>query len=448
MKKVLVLLALVVVGALVFAEDAPTPQYQFSASATGGWKYNLDNQRSTFINDWDISLKYQLLNDLTKSKGADSGTYGFIEVKHINIRILEDKDGGTAPQGIGDGAIGWTDKSPDDGISVTAKIVSGPIEVGLYGAPGTNFENAKYVPLFEKDAGYTSGLFGDAAIATASSDSGFKANLVSAKGLSAKYTFGTFGFVQLAAANTDITSADPQYLFGANVEVKPVASDALTVTVDGGFWTNTETSDMILTGKAAVAAGALSASAAFDGGKAGASGSVFQWDAAANLAYALFEKKDSINLDVYAVSLTDTPGDDMATDLGFKFVDAEGLVPGLSFTAGFFWFDLLDNGKYDPKTISFAESISYKYALSDTTYVKPYQALRYDLNDLIAQTTFGVDSIDDAVMYLNVGVEAQFFPNCVFTVDYFKGAKDKDNNENLVQTKDASEFAITAKVSL
>jgi len=400
MKKVLVLLALVAAGALVFAEDAPAPTYEFSANATGGWTYNLNTEQSTFINDWDLSLKYHLLNDVKKTKGADEGTYGYIEVTHLNLNIIEETE-----STVGDDVSTWGDGSNDgndDNLSITAKIVSGPIEVGLYGAPGNNYENAKYVPLFEKDAGYTSALFGDAAIATASSDSGFKPQLARAKGLSLKYTFGTFGYVQALAANTaavaevaagtastatalvlvtgtevaaagvtytwldgsaaaatpaaltpaavagdvvvkitttagaaKVDAVDPQYLIGANIQIKPVASDTFTVQIDGGFQTNLETSDMIMTAKAAVTAGVLSAAVAFDGGKAGASGSVFQYDAAVNVAYSLFEKKDSINLDVYVSQMTDD-SKLMDTDLGFKYVDAEGLVPGLGFTAGLF----------------------------------------------------------------------------------------------------------------
>jgi len=71
--------------------------------------------------------------------------------------------------------------------------------------------------------------------------------------------------------------------------------------------------------------------------------------------------------------------------------------------------------------------------------VKPYQALRYDLNDVLA---------DDAVMYLNFGVEAQLFPNCILTADYYKGNKGKDNNENLVTAKDDSAITFKAKVTL
>jgi len=500
MKKVLVLLlAMVAVGSFVFAEDAPAPTYEFSANATGGWKYDIDAGQSTFINDWDFSLKYHLLNDVAKSKGAEEGTYGLIEVTHINLNLIEETEGnGNDSSAWGDGAGDGT----GDNLGISAKIVSGPIEVGLYGAPGNNYENAKFVPLFEKDKGWNEATYGVNAAKTR--DSAFKPELARDKGLSLKYTFGTFGYVQVNAQNTKfaketaatadtyeivvgtgtetvatnvtynrvdtgaldvaplvagvayvkttahplVAASDPKYLIGANLQIKPVASDSLTVTIDGGMLMNTDTKDMIMTAKAAVAAGSLSASAALDGGKAGASGSVFQWDAAANVAYALFEKKDSINLDFYAANMTDDSAD-MATDLGLKYVDAEGLVPGLSFTVGMFWFDLLNNLEFDPKTIAVAESVSYKYMLSDANYVKPYQALRYDLNDVLGQTNpFGAGTGDDSVMYLNLGVEAQFFPNCVFTVDYFKGNKMADNNANLVKNKDASEFSIKAKVSL
>ncbi len=334
----------------------------------------------------------------------------------------------------------------------------------------------------------------------------YKPAITADKGLSLKYTIGEFGYIQVAAANTvakteaalgDITAytlttsaaavtvptgnntyfqvaagpsvgalyadgaviaagtsyymatrtaavvaADALYKAGVNVQIKPVASDTLTVTIDGGAWMDFDSSDMIFTAKAAMAMGDLSVSGALDAGLAGASGSKMKMDAAANVAYKLFEGKDSANLDFYfANDIVTGAADKPYAEIGLKFVDAEGLVPGLAFTLAGFYNDLLDSSKFDPKHISFAESLSYKYALSDTTYVKPYQALRFDLSD--------TGLYDNAVMYFNIGIEAGLIPNTVFTADYFMGTKGRDDNSNLAKaSKDASVISFKAKVSL
>jgi hypothetical protein len=482
-KAIVLLLALVVVGALAFAEDAPPATYEFSANATGGWTTNVTAGTSTFINDWDLSLKFHLLNNLTKTT-AGEGTYGSIEVTHLNLNLIEETEGmvGSDTAAWGDGADGGT----GDNLSITAKIVSGPIEVGLYGAPGTNYENAKYVPLFSKDAGYTN-------------DSGFKPSLDGAKGLTLKYSFGDMGSITLKAASSAavaaadavpaqvtfkvatadvseadavskgyinlstsvpwavgdgplvtgsvygevvaakaaVAAADPHYLVGGDLALNPV-KDLLAITA--GAWYDLDSKDLIFSGTLGVTAGDLSVKGALDGKMP--DGGDLAFDAAANVAYALFEKKDSLNLDFYYIN-DKAPADADKVgagthrgDLGFKFVDAGGLVAPLSFTLGVFDTDMLLDPAPDPMLLSFAESISYKVSLSDTTYVKPYEALRYDLNG--------------KGTYVNGGVEASLFANTILTADFAYGGSKDDNNYVLTGGEDSKDIVLTfkAKVSL
>jgi hypothetical protein len=476
-KAIVLLLALVVVGALVFAEDAPPATYEFSANATGGWTTNVTQGTSTFINDWDLSLKFHLLNDLTKTT-AGEGTYGSIEVTHLNLNLIEETEDSAT---VGNGAALWTDKNPDDGISVKAKIVSGPIELGLYGAPGDNYENAKYVPLFNKDKGFEG---------TGDNDSMLKPDIGIAKGLSLKYSFGDLGAITLKAGNTadkaavttassvtvvytatgsekadaNVTYTDfvgnpvlfsalvktgiylkttvtpvsdlvkGHYSVGGELAINPVKD---LVALFAGGWYDLDTKQMIFSTTVKVTAGDLSVGLALDGDKP--DGTDLKFDAAANVAYALFEKKDSVNLDFYYANDAVQPTDG-ATDLGLKFVDAGGLVAPLSFTVGAFYQDLLDSYSYDPKYLSFAESISYKVALSDTTYVKPYEAFWYDMND----------STNKAGMYFNAGVEASLFANTILTADFAYGGKNPDLNEKLTDGNAAKDVVLTfkAKVTL
>jgi hypothetical protein len=468
-KAIVLLLALVLVGAFAFAQDAAAdpvlaaPTYSLAANATGGWTMNLTQGTSNFINSYDFSFKYVLVGDVAKSK-AGEGTYGQIDVTHLNLRLVEETESGP------DGSALWTDKSPDDGFAVAAKIVSGPIEVGLYGAPGTNFENAKYVPLFNKDAGYAT-------------DSALKPALTGANGLTFKYSFGDLGSFSLKAASTaavaevaagtnptsvivtgtgkekdetakgityttltgaaatapltagtlyikttaaaaKVDAVDPHYIVGGYVDLVPV-KDLLTL--GGGAWYDLDNKNMIATAKLGLTAGDLSASGALDFNAPDGGDSTF--DIGANVTYKLFEAKDSVQFDMYYLS-TDGAAD--KGDIGFKFVDAGGLSAPLSFTVGVFGDNLMEESSW----LSYAVSGSYSVALSDTTSVKPYGAYWADL--------------DGKGMYVNAGVEASLITNVLLTADFAMGGKNPDNNHVITDGKDAKDAVITlkAKVSL
>lgn len=480
-KAIVLLLALVVVGAFAFAQDAAAapakdqPAYEFSANATGGWTTNLDAKTSTFINDWDVSLKYHLLNDVAKTTGGDSGTYGLIEVTHLNLNLIEETE-----TTVGSDTATWGDGANDgtgDNLSVSAKIVSGAMELGLYGAPDTNFENAKYIPLFSKDSGYTN-------------DSGFKPTLASSKGLTFKYGFGDMGSIKLMAANTapvaagttttvytltqngatvlTVTAADAaaatykdlngttltalgtvapygyylkltpgtavaevkaHYLVGGLLALNPV-KDVLALTAGG--WYDLDNKGMIFSATANVTAGALTVAGAFDGQKN--DGADLQFDASANVAYSLFEKKDSVNLDFYylndkVVDAAKIGGGTHRGDLGLKFVDAGGFVEPLSFTVGAFAQDLLLSPAPDPKEVSVAESVSYK--VGDLT---PNQALRYDLFN--------------KGMYLKLACDYAGIKNTVVTASFEMGASKDDGNYVLTGGKDSKDKVITLKAKV
>jgi hypothetical protein len=445
MKKVIVLLALVVVGAIVFAE-APTPDYSFSASVTTKWQYDFDTQLSGFTNDSDISLHFDLLNGVKKSKGGESGTYGQIDVTNIYLGIYDMEESGTYNMyNDGGSNVVWGPAKDGDGdnLSVSAKIVSGNLWIGLgKGAYTGDYDNAVLVPLFDSSSGYTNG-------------SVFEPEITPDGSLQIGYKLGDFGSVKavVGAAAAGASNDFDQYIVGFDAALTPV-KDVLALTA--GFWYNAGNEMWIATGKAAVTAGSLSANVAIDAAK-NYTANTYQespalyfgtltdatalaYDISGNITYKLFEGKDSVAIDAYytevqgnAVKISYPSYQSHKGDFGFKFVDAEGIVPGLGFTVGAFIDDMLADPANDPMLFSFAESISYKAALSDATYVKPYEEARYD---------FAAEQL-----YLKVGVEAVLFPNTTLDANFTSCAEGNDLNHALTSTANKV-LTVSAKVSL
>jgi hypothetical protein len=442
MKKVIVLLALVVVGALVFATDAPAPTYDFAASTTTKWQYDLDTQKSGFSNDWDISLKYHLLNDVALSKKGEEGTYAQIDVTHLNLNLLEEKEDGAGVQAIGNDQAGWGDGAGDgtgDNLSVTAKIVSGALSVILYGAPSGDYDNAVYVPLFDKNNGYDNGSVLEAKVAPGG-------------GLKVAYDLGDLGSISvgfgsyLKGMNNELADMD----FGIDATIKPV-KDVLSITA--GLWYGAGQAkndhgvisgqDLAATAKVALTAGDLSANAAIDL----LNGDDLYFDASADVTYKLFEGKDSVVFDAYYTDITDPAAAEPfykshLGDFGFKFVDAEGLVPGLGFTVGVFADDVLADPANDPMLLSYAVSASYKVALSDATYVKPYGEYWADMGDNAAAF------MGEALNEFKIGLEAVLFPNCTFDTNFQYNAQKNNDLNHWLATSGHSIFTVSAKISL
>jgi hypothetical protein len=439
MKKVIVLLALVVVGAIVFAE-APTPDYSFSATVTAKWQYDFMNAKSGFTNESDVALHFDLLNGAKKSKAGESGTYGQIDVSNLYLGIFDLDEGNI----YSDGGVTWGPAKDGDGdnLSISAKIVSGNFWVGLgKGAYQADYNNASYVPFFDGDDGWDeASAFNPAVKPAGSIQIGYKLGDLG-------QVAAVFGSNLAGAVNTT-----DNYDFGVDVTFKPV-KDILTLV--GGFWLDGynkgfEGYGWIATGKASVAVGIFSAYVAIDAAngkylsETSASGGVnATYDQATNVTLKLFEGKDSIALDTYytkAVDIETTTSSNSVLyhnhqgDIGVKFVDAEGLVPGLGFTV-FAGLDDLLNDANSETLMSFAGSVNYKIALSDATYVKPSVAVRKDMAGA-------------ALLYYKGDVEAVLFPNTTFNVTLEGRTEGNDNNHRLVASDNWPMLTVAAKVSL
>jgi hypothetical protein len=435
MKKVIVLLlAMVAVGSLAFAIDSPEPQtYDLSASATAKWVYNLETQLHGFANTIDLKFRYYFINGASASK-AGEGTYGKIEVTGITFKTKE-----VSGDGAWDGSSTVTTVAPDTDtvkdpfedidMALSASIVSGDLTVSIYGAPGADYNNAVYVPLFAKDKGYdpTSAL--KPAI-TVGGGLGFTYNIG---------TLGTIGAMIASAGAADSNDSFDDYAAGLDVTLKLVPDVLkLTAGVKTEFGNAQRT---ILTGKVDVTSGSLTAYAAIDA----LNGTSFVWDASAGVAYKLFEGKDSINFDAYYTDqLSPAPaagkfpaaGTPHKGDFGLKFVDASGIVPNLNFTLGAFVDDVLADTAHDPMWLSVAASADYKAMLDDVKYVKPYGAYKMDLS-----------GVKDS--YLKVGLEAGLITNTTFDVNFQMGAENKDNNHVFAKNLNNDDrITVSAKVAL
>lgn len=126
-KSLLILLVLVVVGAMAFAEDVKAT-YTISGSASVTFGYDLNLSSSGFKNSTDASLTVALVPATTVTKGGE-GVYGWIEIKDFQL-------------GFVDGAFDADNNSVG---TVTAKIIADPVYVKIYNKPDYSFNYAPYI---------------------------------------------------------------------------------------------------------------------------------------------------------------------------------------------------------------------------------------------------------------------------------------------------------------
>jgi hypothetical protein len=426
-KAIVLLLALVALGVFAIAEDAPAATYEFTANADAKWQYNFDTNKSGFTNEWDLSLKYHLLNDVAKTTGGDEGTYGLIEVTHLNLNLIEETEAD-----VGSNTAAWGDGAGDgtgDNLSISAKIVSGNLWVGLgYGAYTGDYDNAVYVPLFSEDSGYDN-------------DSAFEPAISPAGSIQIGYKLGDMGTVSAVVGSNTAGAVNTfkQYTVGFDAALTPV-KDVLAI--DAGAWYNLESKMWIATAKATVTAGALTVYGAGDFAKDDTASSVtvasgetsVAWDVSGGVAFSMNEKKDSINLDAYYTKSVGTADADPVPaynnhegDVGLKFVDAGGFVEPLSFTVGVFADDLA--GASADTLLSVAESISYK--IGDLT---PSEAFRYDLAT--------------KAYYLNLGVDFAGIKNTVLSADLDLGGSADDLNHVFTSGTKGKDAVLTVKAKV
>lgn len=366
-KAIVLLLALALIGGAAFAQDATISGY-----GQAKWGYNLNNDMHGFTNSYGLEVNLPLIDAATKSSTGE-GVYGTASVTDLTVNIYLDAKDGTAIFDASD-------------ATVSAAIKAGDLTTTIYTQPSLSLNNASHFsPWKDDDADY--------------SDYGIRFNPTVGGGLTFAYALGEMGTftAKLASIGDATTYASDQYAFTGGIVLTPV--ELATVTLGGGY--NLADKLMGATVKVALApAEGITAYVAADLSKADAVDATF--DGRFNVAAALGTL--SIGADVnYAKAAADT------LDGKFMLTSTE-TVPGLTASVGVYAMDLLADPANDPMVLGFADSISYKISLSETTYIKPYQKAAFDLSKA------------DNKLYLSVGASAMFFANTTFTLDYTAGS--------------------------
>lgn len=440
MKKAFVLLLALVMVGLVFAEDAAKAAYTVSGDASVKWGYDLATKKSGFVNDANFAIEFPIASSASAKAGGE-GVYGSISITDINLSIKDSKDDGLQMLDV---------DADDNSYTIDAKIIAGPAYVDIYSAPSFTFNNAAYIEPWSKDGyddfssssksklrayqaikggfelGYSIGTLAkiQARVASigdwgvTSTDAAQTIALYTATGSEAAatgvsyltlagaaqalpLTAGTTYYKVTATAST--SSADDRYLFAGYFTLTPMAM----LTVNAGVMYYADAEYLGMTGKLTLKPiTGLAVTAGMDAVKAGTAD--LKFDANGKVAFSFNEGKDSVSAETYYAEKNANGKAYARMDVAAKFSDASGFVPGLSVDAGLFYNDLLADPKADPALMAFIEKLSYKYALDDATYVKPYEAFGMNLNGKTA--------------YLNVGVEAVLIANTTFTLDYAAGA--------------------------
>jgi hypothetical protein len=426
-KAIVLLLALMMVGAAFAEEGAAKMAYDLSADATATWGYDLETGDHGFTNEMSFEVTVPIIAADSKDNATEDNVYGQLTITGINLALYDDGDTSKV-----------FDNYDEDGYydDFEAKIVAGDLSVTIYSAPDLSYDNAGVVTIWSEDDGE------DSLVAPAASTVG---------GLIFGYNIGELGSVALNVASYDDWSADDDatndvdtdtngtdaedmYAFGVDISLTPIEMIALDL---GFFYADDGVAadpTMGLTVAATITpVEGLEIFAALDGDNA----AKFLMDAYLN------EDKDTFKVETYYAGKDARAVTYDRLDLGVTFVDEEGFVPGLEFGLGFFAYELMADPAFDPMEMSIGQTLSYTYKMGDVNYVKPYEELRYDM------TGHGLLS-DEAAMYLDVGVEFQLFANTVFTADLELGATADDSNIGLVGTDmaDAGVFTFACTISL
>jgi len=439
----------------VAQEAKPSVAWSTAGSASLTWGYNILDGSNGFNNSAAGEFTLTLVPAGAFTKGADAPVYGWITLTTLSLDILN----GATPAFVANGAT-----------APTAGIVAGPLAISVYGAPGFTYTYAGFVPLFAADAGYAItgavtpllgikggttikytmadvasialnlGSDGDYGVTAAAATSN-KYEVVIGAGTETAATGVSYtdltgapvgvplvlGMPYIKITNTAATAASngTQYSIGADVSL--LAVKGLTLNAGGGY--DMASQNVILGAQAGYAMAPISVMFGIDGTMAA---SVLTFDMAANLTLTL--GKDTVAFNMYGDNTAGGTAP-LRLDTGLSLTDAEGLVPGLNASVAVFAYDLLASPANNPMMIAVGETASYKVALSDTTYVKPFETFYYQL---VGPMT-----------YLDVGVAAGLFPNTVITAEFVGGTTGVDNNMGIIATDMAASqvFKITTTIS-
>jgi hypothetical protein len=413
-KSLLLLVVLLAVGALAFAEDVK-PTWTVSGSASTIIGYDLNVSAGGITNSQGFDFDFAFFPTQTFSKGGEK-LYGMIEVKDVHFGIINglwDKVDPTPATEDADYYDTFGDNVKNSSGTITAKIVYDP----FYVLVSKGLDDMRFNYAANADGYSDVNFYG---LSTLFPTAGTIALGYSSKMISARVTVLSAGDYATIPATAQVNSADPSAFFtpgvgkGASVTAR-VANTAGDVAF--GLWVAANPIDMIAVDLKAIL-DTYQDWAGF-GGKltvtpismislsVGADaysdlGSVFEVDLAPALTVNLGD--DALTASMYyttnAVAQTDSE-----MDVSVKFVEADGdkgYVPGLGATASFGLANLVPTA---PSVMTWNFDLLANYTIGAW---KPYAEFKMSANT----------AATDQMIKVNAGVVFTGIANTAITLDY------------------------------
>lgn len=453
MKKAFVLLlALAVLGGAVFAQ---APAYTLTGSATLTWGYDLDTEAHGFTNAASATLTFPLgAHKAAKTGEAITGEISISEFK-AGIEVTNAAD-----------AVLTSTKG-----AVTAKILfPSNLYLQIAAAPSFTINQAqqlatwvtkdfadakKTAPTLTSAGGFTFGMSGDFNFALKVGSTNTHTAVAAAAGAwvvepvyintavttavaNVEYSVdngvtwtGTVGVGSALKRTRTAAVAAPanDYMAGADVGVKLGDLGTLAVNaIYGRFQATNATLGLGLKASLKPIDGlAVVAAADFEN-----IGTVSKFDGMLTADYTM-AKMFSFGVGGYFYKQLEADPNYLDARVRASLLAVENLT----LTVGVDALNLLATPAPATQPVLIGANVAYKVALEDKNYVKPYANFAYSLRS--------------EGMYLKTGLEAMFFPNTTFTLDYV-GGKITDNNITIVpklgETTDKGIITFATKITL
>jgi hypothetical protein len=416
MKKSLILLVvLLVVGALAFAEDVK-PTWTVSGSAAAIIGYDLNVNAGGITNDQSFTFDFAFFPTQTFSKGGEK-LYGMIQVADVHFGIINglwDAVDPTPSSEDADYYSAFADSIKNSSGTITAKVVYEPFYVLVSkGLDDMRFNYAANAEGYSDINFYTlSNLFPTA---------GTVALGYSSKMISARFTVLSVGDYATIPALAQVQSVDPKVWF--TPAINAAASETVRVANTAGdfafgLWVTANPIDMIAVDLKAIL-DTYQKWAGF-GGKltvtpikmislsVGADaysnlGSVFEMDLKPALTVNLGD--DTLTASLYYNTYDAPVATDSEMDVSVKFVEADGdkgYVPGLGASVE---LGLANLAPVAPAKMSWSVDVLANYVIGAW---KPYAEFKMSANTLNT----------DQMVKVNAGVVFTGIANTAITLDY------------------------------
>ena len=422
-KSLLVLVVLLVVGALAFAEDVK-PTWTVSGSAYAIIGYDLNSSGGGIRNSQSFDFNFAFFPTQTFAKGSDQKLYGMIQVADVHFGIFNGLWDAKTKDGDSDYHSAFADDVKNTLGTITAKVVYDP----FYVLVSKGLDDMRFNYAANTDGYSDVNFFG---LATLYPTAGTMALGYASTMISARVTVLSAGAEANIPATAQGDKADPSAFFKA-----PVGhTDAVTARVVNsgtwayGLWVTANPIAMLgvdLKGILQTSTLASVVDYAGFGGKltvkpvdmislvVGADAysdlaDLFYVDVAPALTLNLGD--DALTASMYysnypyVVVLPLVPKTASEVDVAVKFVEADadkGYIPGVGATVSFGLNNIVPATGYD---MTWTLDVLANYTMGGW---KPYAEFKMSPNELNT----------DQMMKLNAGVTFSGITNTVITLDY------------------------------